>query len=564
MSGRQRKVGELRYSPGVTPVIRRGAPLILFAMAATAATGCGSKEKESLVLAELKLATPGTRAMNLQSVFLAAMPGPTKEYDISSLSGDDTVVLGLYIPGGVTGPVNITATADTTTGCDRYRGTGKVTIDMPGVTKSITITMSLENTCTPDGGTGGGGAGGTTGSAGSGGSTAGSGGTTGTAGRGGTTGSAGTGGTTGAAGRGGTTGSAGTGGIAGSGTAGTGGGAAGTGGSGGGGTTGTGGMAGYPSISGCRSFAHCASSCPNYAIRGIAISRDGRLVASAGNDGRVKIWNFDGHTLSATTTALTGFTGYGVAFSPDGTLLAYTAGTSVRTYTVSGWAASTTYLNDGSSNDLVSVGFTPNGQRIVSVDAIGAAGGDLFVHNVGGSNLPALMAHIAKQPASMAVSPVAGSDGSVGVAVGTYGGSIAALSIGATAITGPTVLAPSTANAAVWAVGFTVDGKYLAMGDDYGVVRLWAFPITSTTAVGSDITFAGGDTINGIAFSPNGMYLAVGGAFSKAQLSIYTLSTRAESARSTPAADINALVFSPDGASLIAGEDANATVIVCN
>jgi WD40 repeat protein len=324
-------------------------------------------------------------------------------------------------------------------------------------------------------------------------------------------------------------------------------------------------MAGFPSIAACRTFAHESSSgCPSTQVNAVAISPNGQLVATGGDDGRVQIWNFDGRTLTKTTTVLTMFTGNGVAFSPDGTRLIYTSHTMVRTYTVAGWVAGTTLLNDGSSNDLVTAAFTPNSQRIVSVDAIGSAGGDVFAHEVGGSALPALMAHIARQPAALAVSKVAASDGSVGVVVGTYDGTVAVLTLGATAFTAPTVLNPSHPDAAVFAVRFSSDGTLVAMGDDYGITRLWAYPVTSTTPVGGDITFAGGDVINDIAFAPSSKYLAVGGAFQVAQLSIYDVATHAEVDRTTPASDINTLVFSPSGAAIIAGLYGCGAVIVCN
>ncbi len=300
-------------------------------------------------------------------------------------------------------------------------------------------------------------------------------------------------------------------------------------------------MAGYPSISACRTFTHCASGCPNTYVNAVAISPDGRMVASGGDDGRIQIWSFDGRTLTKTTTMLSNFTGSGLAFSPDGTRLIYTSRTSVRTYTVAGWVAGTTLLNDGSSNDMVSAAFTPNGQRVVSADAIGSAGGDVFVHElgVGGSAIPAFMAHVARQPASLAVSKVAATDGSVGVVVGSYNGAVTVLTLGTAAFTSPSVLNASATNAAVYAVRFSADGALAVMGDDYGVVRFWSYPVTGMAPTGNDITFAGGDVINDIAFSPNGLYMAVGGGFSVRQLSIYNLATRAEIDRVAPAGDIN-------------------------
>jgi hypothetical protein len=559
--------------PAVNHAIRRATLSVLLAVGATTAAGCSSNEKQSLVLAELKLST-GTQANGLQSVMLTADPGPTKTYPITTLSADQGVVLGLYIPGSVTGQVNVTATAAPSTGCDGYRGTSVVTIDTAGVTKSITILMDARDICGGPGagGTGGSaGTGGTTGSAGTGGTggsagTAGTGGTTGTAGTSGTSGSAGT---TGTAGRGGTTGTAGT-----AGTTGTGGrgGTTGTAGAGGGGTTGTGGMAGYPSISGCRSFNHAATSgCPNVYVNSVAISPDGRLVATGGDDYRVKIWNFDGHTLSATSTVLTEFNGNQVVFSPDGTKLAYTSGLlnsgtiSIRTYTVSGWAPSTMYLDDGSKNILVGVGYTPDGNRLVTANAIGNPGGDVFAYNVG-TALPAYTAHVTRQPYGLAVSPRAATDGSVGVAVGAYNGIATVFALGSSGFVGTGKDIPtSAAGNTTTTVEFSLDGSQLVTGEDYGAVRFFAYPLATTpTAIGPAIKFAGGDNVNDVAFSPNGLYLAVGGAFGVKQLSIYSVATHAEVDRTTPSGDVNAVAFSPSGSAIIAGLDACGTVIVCD
>jgi hypothetical protein len=76
------------------------------------------------------------------------------------------------------------------------------------------------------------------------------------------------------------------------------------------------------------------------------------------------------------------------------------------------------------------------------------------------------------------------------------------------------------------------------------------------------------DTVGAIAFAPNGMYFAVGGAFFNGQLSIYNVAPpQAELTRlgaPTLMNNIASLAFTPNGGAILAGEDDCGTVLVCN
>ena len=101
-----------------------------------------------------------------------------------------------------------------------------------------------------------------------------------------------------------------------------------------------------PSLTACMEYDHNdANDAPcdddngisNWEIWSLAFSPDGRLLATAGDDGRVKIWNFDGHTLTASGHVISTNGQTYVAFSPDGATLVVGSNGKLVTYNTASW-----------------------------------------------------------------------------------------------------------------------------------------------------------------------------------------------------------------------------------
>ena len=224
-------------------------------------------------------------------------------------------------------------------------------------------------------------------------------------------------------------------------------------------------------------------------VRGVAFSPDGRLLATASRDGTARMWD---PATGRHLRTLTGHTGtvWGVAFSPDGRLLA----TASVDRTARVWDPATgKHLRTltGHAGRVRDVAFSPDGQLLAT------AGSDQTARvwdPVADKRLRTLTGH---------------TDGVRGVAFSPDGRLLATVSADETA----RVWDPATGNClhtltghtdSVWRVAFSPDGRLLATASTDGTARVW------DPATGRHLRILTGHTggVWGVTFSPDGQLLA--------------------------------------------------------
>jgi hypothetical protein len=340
------------------------------------------------------------------------------------------------------------------------------------------------------------------------------------------------------------------------------------------GTTGTGGNTGAagapPPLTSCNEYyLHAASTCTlgdpdDVEVSSLAFSPDSHFLVT-GASGHAKVWTFNGNTPVAEGHDLTGPGFAVVAFSSTGLLAVGWTGI-VEVWNTSTWTKQTLNLAS-SANSSYDVGFSPDGQQVISIDINTTTGiGNLYVFSTTAS--APLQKVTITLPYSLAVSPVAAGSGSL-AAVSDQSGNVWVYTVSASNIGTPTMLTATTGTGA-YGVRFSPDGTLLAAaaGTD-GLVHFWNVPLTSTAYVLPDIdVFAGStgwsDDAYAIDFSPNSKFMVVGGGFFGSVSSWNVLGSRdIFDIDENPLYDIVSIAVAPSGNLIAAGEYDCGLVTVC-
>jgi hypothetical protein len=529
------------------------------AAAALAVAGASCiKEKDSLVIVAM------TAEMDIPGPFQVhvTVGNVTQTFDLAAgLSAMTPTQRGVYLDSKETGNIVVTATAQAGMNpCVIYSAVPATTVKIPSAGSTVTASINLVHTgfCggTSDAGTGGAGAGGSTVDAG--GDHPGTGGT----------------GTGGGPGSGGSMGMGGKGGAAGTGAGGTGVGGTSVGGAGGAV------VVAPPSLSRCFEIRHTDVTCDttqgvgfgdgNNEIFSVVFSPDGKLLLSAGDDGRIRFWKVGTGSAAPTVDGreLSTFGQAYMAFSHNGQYLA--AGDFSGTVTV--WSMSNTptiYATlTGHSQGVDSVWFSPDDTHLVSV------GDDmqLIVWSM------ATRTSVATVPLSdipwwVRVSPLATAT-ALPVVVTQDDGTFVLMNALATA---PTKLATMVSNnidsghIVAEGVAYSPDGRSLLLGSQDGSLSLWTGIATNQpTRTAPDFivadTLGNNQAVKAAAFFPDGLHVASASGTSSngGHLSVFETTTKRQIATKVPTYYFLSLDVSPDGGGIAAGEVECGLVMYCH
>ncbi|HEY9694591.1 MAG TPA: hypothetical protein V6D15_20515 [Oculatellaceae cyanobacterium] len=221
------------------------------------------------------------------------------------------------------------------------------------------------------------------------------------------------------------------------------------------------------------------------AVNSVAFSSDGKTIASASDDNKVKLWKLDGTPLKT----LTGHNSYinSVAFSPDGNTIASASADS----TVKVWKFDGTPLKTltGHSSAVNSVAFSSDGKTIASA----SDDNKVKLWKLDGTPLKTLNGHNSYVN-SVAFSP----DGK------TIASASADSTVKVWKLDGTPFKTLTGHSYSVNSVAFSPDGKTIASASVDDTVRLWKLDGTPLKT----LTEHSSDAVNSVTFSPDGKTIA--------------------------------------------------------